>query len=185
MMVTLGEGLAQAADNGIIGHQGTSLEQRTKQYHIICLGIAHFDGCIGGIYRNDADIGACGCAVYAVGVVDERSAGLNLALEFIKGLLVENYGSVVAVNDGRGYGAVTDDDGDIGCAAALLGAVSWHPSGFEVVHECGIGQYFAHRQDALAAESGYNDFFFHCLRNLMWVGWECVSTGVVSGIIRF
>ena len=48
------------------------------------------------------------------------------------------------------------------CAAALLGAVGGHPRYLAAVHQCSVGKNLAHRQHALSAESGYDNFFFHC-----------------------
>ncbi len=161
VVVTLGEGLAQAALHGFGREEVAGFEHGAEEYHVVGLGIAEFDCRCHGVDGYYFYVGARGQAVYARGVVDERAAGFYFWLEFVEALLVEHYCCVEFVENGRRYGAVGEYHGDVGCAAALLGAVGGHPCHFETVHQAGICEYLAHRENALSAESGYNYFFFH------------------------
>lgn len=100
VVVTLGECLAEAFDNGFVGHEGTGLEECAEQEHVVSLGVAHLDSSLGGRDGDDADVGAGGLVVNAVGVVDECAAGFHLRLEFVERLLVEDDGCVILVDDG-------------------------------------------------------------------------------------
>ena len=47
--------------------------------------------------------------------------------------------------------------------------VGRHPRHFLALHESGVGQNLSHREDALSAEAGYDDFLFHDAVGLMAV----------------
>ncbi len=98
----------------------------------------------------------------AVRVVDKYAAGFHFGAELIEALLVEGYHHVVFVEYRRRDFLVAEYDGYVGGAAALFRAVAGHPRYLFVVHKARVGQYLAHRQYTLSAETGYDDFFFHC-----------------------
>ena len=134
MVVAFRKSLAQAADDSVDSHDGAALQERSQQYHVVCLGVLHLQHGTHGVDGYHTDIGACRQAVYAVGVVDKRSAGFHAALEFVEALLVENHGGIEAVEHGGADGLVAEDYCHICRAATLFGTVGWHPRHFEIVH---------------------------------------------------
>ena len=69
---------------------------------------------------------------------------VGTVLRMVCGLLVEDDGSVESVDDGRADALVADDDGDVGGAAAHLGAVARHPADLFILHYSGIGKNLTH-----------------------------------------
>ena len=142
---------------------GFEFEEAAEDDHVEDFADAEFLCLGGGGDFVDVDVLASGFVSDAVGVVDEVAAGFDAVFEFVEGLLVEDDGGVELVDDGRADAFVADDDGDVGGAAAHFRAVAGHPADFFILHDSGVGEDFAHGEDALSSESGDDDFFSHFL----------------------
>ena len=161
VVVACGQGFAQGLEYVLDLNYGVESEQGTEDYHVEALGVAHLCGYVHSIDFVDVDICAAGRDADAVAVVDEGAAGFDLRLELLQRGLVEDDGGVESADDGRADALVADDDGDVGGAATLFRSVGGHPRYFLTLHECAVSEDLAHREDALSAEAGYDDFLSH------------------------
>ena len=160
--MALGQRVLQTFVDVLLVDNGFQFEEATEDDHVEDLADAELLSFGGSGNLVDVDVLTGGFVGDAVGVVDEQTTGLDTVLELVEGLLVEDDGSVEGVDDGRADALVADDDGDVGGAAAHLGAVAGHPADLFILHYSGIGKNLTHGEDSLSTESGDDDFFCHC-----------------------
>ena len=87
-------------------------------------------------------------------VVHDRAAGLDVVLELFKRRAVHGDEQVGMIDDGRADAVFGDDDGAVGGAAALFGAVGRIPRDLLAGRLRGLRQHGAEAEDALSAETG-------------------------------
>lgn len=142
VVVTFRQHLAEGTDDVVDADDGAGMEQTAEDEHVEDFGVLHVGCGLHGVDVQASDVGARGRREDAVGVVDESAFGFYQWFELVERGLVEHDGGVVAVDDGRTDGLVADDDGDVGGAAALFGAVGGHPTHFLAFHDAGVGEDF-------------------------------------------
>ena len=134
-MVSLGQCLEEGLVETIKTDNGTDLQQSTENNHIENLSIPHLCRLVHGIDAVDGYILPCRRIDYSEAIIDKYPTAFQLWLKLLERWLVEHNGDVVFAEDRRRYPLVADDDCDIGCPAALLRSVGWHPSHFLSLHE--------------------------------------------------
>jgi len=95
VVVTLGERFFKPAEHIVERNQRFQFEQGAEQYHVVSFRVAELNRGIHGVDFDDINVGARGIVMNAVWVVDEGSARLDAALEFVEALPKTTSGKIM------------------------------------------------------------------------------------------
>ena len=98
--VTLGQGVLKTFVDVLFVHDRFQFQEATKDDHVEHLADAEFLSFCSGGNLVDVDVFAGGFMGDAIGVIDQQATRLHALLKLVKGLLVENDGSIDSVDDG-------------------------------------------------------------------------------------